>query len=87
MNLTETSCLINVAEINSFGTPSSILFIYIYIYIYIYIIYTGCLKKTGIMEFCIFFIIKGGYTILISVLNPYMIKSIQLATIQAFTVP
>jgi hypothetical protein len=44
-------------------------------------------KKTGIMEFCIFCIIKGGYRIEITVSNNYMIKSIQLAIIQAFTAP
>jgi hypothetical protein len=36
--------------------------------------YTGCLKKTGIMEFCIFCIIKGGYSITITVSNTYLIK-------------
>jgi hypothetical protein len=40
--------------------------------------------KTGIMELCIFCIIKGGYIIKITVLNAYMIKSIQLAIIQGF---
>ena len=45
----------------------------------------GASKKTGIMEFCIFCIIKGCYTIKIPVSNTYMIKSIQLAIIQAFT--
>jgi hypothetical protein len=39
------------------------------------------------MEFCIFCIIKGGYTIEITVSNTYMIRSIQLAIIQAFTAP
>ena len=45
----------------------------------------GASKKTGIMELCIFCIIKGGYTIKITDSNTYMIKSIQLAIIQAFT--
>jgi hypothetical protein len=39
------------------------------------------------MELCIFSIIKGGYTIKNNVLNTYIIKSIQLAFIQAFTAP
>jgi hypothetical protein len=39
------------------------------------------------MEFCIFCIINGGYSIKITVSNTYMIKSIQLAIIQAFTAP
>jgi hypothetical protein len=47
----------------------------------------GASKKTGIMEFCIFFIMKGGYSIKITVSNTYMIKSIQLAIMQAFTAP
>ena len=47
----------------------------------------GASKKTGIMEFCVFCIIKGGYTMKITVSNTYMIQSIQLAIIQAFTAP
>jgi hypothetical protein len=47
----------------------------------------GASKRTGIMEFCIFCIIKGGYSIKITVSNTYIIKSIQLAIIQAFTAP
>ena len=47
----------------------------------------GASEKTGIMEFCIVCNIKGGYTIQITVLNTYMIKSIQLAIIQAFIAP
>ena len=39
------------------------------------------------MELCLFCIIKGGYTIQIMVSNTYMMKSIQLAIIQAFTAP
>jgi hypothetical protein len=47
----------------------------------------GASKKTGIMEFCIFCTIKGGYSITVMVSNTYMIKSLQLAIIQAFTAP
>ena len=39
------------------------------------------------MEFCIFGIQKGGYTLKVTVSNTYLIKSTQLAIIQAFTAP
>jgi hypothetical protein len=42
-------------------------------------------KKQGLWNSVYFFIIKGGYTIKITDSNTYMIKSIQLAIIQAFT--
>ena len=61
--------------------------LYLYFLQFIYIVIQGASKKTGIMEFCIFCIIKGGFTIEITVSNTYMIKSIQLALIQAFTAP
>jgi hypothetical protein len=47
----------------------------------------GASKKTGIMEFCIFGIQKGGYTLKVTVSNTYLIKSTQLAIIQALTAP
>ena len=60
----------------------------IILHLYIEFIYIqGASKKTGIMELCIFCIIKGCYTIKITVSNTYMIQSMQLAIIQAFTAP
>jgi hypothetical protein len=60
---------------------------YIFVAQYVYVDIQGASKKTGIIEFCIFCILNGGYSIKITVSNTYMIKSIQLAIIQAFTAP
>ena len=60
---------------------------YMLVDIRVYIYIQGASKKTGIMEFGIFCIIKGCYTIKITVSDTYMIQSTQLAIIQAFTAP
>jgi hypothetical protein len=44
-------------------------------------------KKPGIMEFCIFGIQKGGYTLKVTITNTYLIKSTQLAIIQIIQLP